>query len=533
MTDLLPRWVSPLLETLRRMSTAVFLLGALALASIAGTLLLQNQPYEDYQTRFGPFWFEVFRLMGLYHVYGSSWFVACVAVLTASVACCLALNGPRLWQQLARSPKLPLLGALRSWPVQRQYPVADRLGVETALAAQGFSRLREVTDAGTTYVYWRRGAANRLGYFLTHGGVVVLCVAGVFTGFLGFRGHLNLPNGESFNAVWVQDGSGYDKVMLPFTVRNDGFSVEFYDSGMPKAFVTDLTLLENGREVLSQRLEVNEPVFYKDHAIYQASFADAGTKLTFRVRDMAAPGTLSSPQHGEVYQTTRDEARSYSLEFVDFRLHNVERLTTAGPGKTPAFKSVGPSVDYIVRGPDIAPVMLRSYLSHPDMLGLGDGEGGYTPYPLGLSVADDKHWPLVGELWQARKRHPGPDGLTAALKEIAPRHAATLSEEELLRASLGAMQAVELMETVGVPFVLSFDEFDHKEYTGLQIARDPGLYLFWLGSLMLVLGAYLMTMATFVRVWMVVDGECVWVAAMPSRPTVALDLPPEVIRAVA
>jgi hypothetical protein len=25
----------------------------------------------------------------------------------------------------------------------------------------------------------------------------------------------------------------------------------------------------------------------------------------------------------------------------------------------------------------------------------------------------------------------------------------------------------------------------------------------------------------------------VWVAAMPSRPTVALDLPPEVIRAVA
>ncbi|MBU2851711.1 cytochrome c biogenesis protein ResB, partial [Acidithiobacillus ferrivorans] len=47
------------------MRLAVSLLVLLAIASVIGTVLNQQQPYEDYALKFGPFWFDVFRDLGL------------------------------------------------------------------------------------------------------------------------------------------------------------------------------------------------------------------------------------------------------------------------------------------------------------------------------------------------------------------------------------------------------------------------------------------------------------------------------------
>ena len=58
-------------EFLGSMNLAVLLLCMVAVASAIGTLLQQNQPYQDYLLRFGPFWFEVFESLGLYDVYGN------------------------------------------------------------------------------------------------------------------------------------------------------------------------------------------------------------------------------------------------------------------------------------------------------------------------------------------------------------------------------------------------------------------------------------------------------------------------------
>ena len=62
-------WV--LLEFLGSMNLAITLLVVVAIASVIGTVLRQNQPYPDYAIKFGPFWFEVFRRLGLYDVYGT------------------------------------------------------------------------------------------------------------------------------------------------------------------------------------------------------------------------------------------------------------------------------------------------------------------------------------------------------------------------------------------------------------------------------------------------------------------------------
>ena len=65
----------PWFAFLSSMRFAVALLSVLAIASVIGTVLPQNQSPQNYVVQFGPFWAEIFGFLGLYDVYASSWFV--------------------------------------------------------------------------------------------------------------------------------------------------------------------------------------------------------------------------------------------------------------------------------------------------------------------------------------------------------------------------------------------------------------------------------------------------------------------------
>ena len=53
-----------LLEFFGSMNLAITLLVTVGIASIVGTVLKQNEPYQNYIAKFGPFWFEVFNSLG-------------------------------------------------------------------------------------------------------------------------------------------------------------------------------------------------------------------------------------------------------------------------------------------------------------------------------------------------------------------------------------------------------------------------------------------------------------------------------------
>ena len=80
------------------MELAITLLLTLAIASVIGTVLQQNQPYADYVIKFGPFWFEVFEQLGLYDVYSSIWFIAILALLVISTSVCVIRHFPAINQ---------------------------------------------------------------------------------------------------------------------------------------------------------------------------------------------------------------------------------------------------------------------------------------------------------------------------------------------------------------------------------------------------------------------------------------------------
>src|SRR3546814_14884014 len=87
---------SDLFELLGSMRFAVSLLMFICVASVLGTVLVQNRSSSTYIDQFGPFWFEVFDTFSLWHVYNSWWFLAIMGFLVLSTRRCLIRHTHKL-----------------------------------------------------------------------------------------------------------------------------------------------------------------------------------------------------------------------------------------------------------------------------------------------------------------------------------------------------------------------------------------------------------------------------------------------------
>ena len=120
-----PAWFKPYFDRLGSMSLAVVLLVLLAIASVIGTVLLQNQSQTDYLAQFGPLWYWTFHSLGLFDMYHSGWFLTLLGFLMVSVSVCLWRNTPRMLREM-RTRKITIedkslqrFHHLKSWDLEK------------------------------------------------------------------------------------------------------------------------------------------------------------------------------------------------------------------------------------------------------------------------------------------------------------------------------------------------------------------------------------------------------------------------------
>lgn len=505
------------LELLGRMSTAVTLLCLLAAASTVGTILEMGLPWSEYTTKYGQFWTAWLKLFGLQNVYATWWFLGVSALVAVSVVVCLMRNGPRLMRTIHPPRTVPNERQLKNWAAYAEVPAKN---ITKTLKQSGWRIAKRYKTEEGEAIFWRRGVAGRWGYWLTHGGVVLLCVAGVLTGLVGYRGSVNLVEGESYHQIWLTTAEGFEAQKLPFKIRNDGFYLDFYPNGMPSQFYSDVAIIKDGVET-THTLSVNNPLFVGQYGIYQASYGDGGSSVGVRVRSFTGD-SLSPSLEGRVYQTLGNG--DYTFELVQGRPHTVESFLVEEGRRVPSVKDFGPSLDYILRGPDIQPVMLRAYMSRPDLIGLGDGEGAYTPTYIGLPLDASEGWALATELAAAHAQTPQ-TAWVDLLRTHGPKHLRHLPEEERLKTGLQAIIAAQVLAETGLRFALLFHAYDYRPYTGLLVSYDPGAWLFWISGVALVLGILFMLYYPFGRGWTLARKKHTVVALAATRQIHLPNLP--------
>jgi cytochrome c biogenesis protein len=393
-----------LFELMSSMRFAISLLSILAVASIIGTVLKQAEPYGNYLIQLGPFWFEVFEKLGLYDVYHAAWFLLILTFLVASTSVCIFRNAPNFVREMKSYREHVSEQSLNAFKHKHEAdtqlaPAALAASAQRYLEGQGY-KVKNLTREEGVLLAAKAGSWNRLGYLLAHSAIVLICIGGLLDGnmvfkaqqLLGykkietrdipqsqvpaisrlgpsnpsFRGSVQIPEGSSADVVFLNVADGYLVQDLPFTVGLKQFRIEHYTTGQPKSFESDIELFDkSGKKIKEATIAVNHPLVYDGVAIYQASFADGGTRMSLRGWNLFAPTASSFPVEGVVQQSTAltSGAGEYTLEFTDFRPFNIENMggdiAPAGDamgvlGSSPVsdnkhLRNVGPSVQFKLR----------------------------------------------------------------------------------------------------------------------------------------------------------------------------------------
>ena len=263
--------VSRLWDGLTSIRLALLTLLLLAVGSLIGTLLPQQQPWDFYQDTFGQLPADILGRLGLFDMYRSPLFLTFIGLLILNLTACSLKRLPEIMRLLLSQPGLD---SYKTLPKRFQFsrPRQDSPPSQPWYKAlqHTLGRPTVVEDQETTWYLYRRGRWGRLGPYLIHLSILIIVLGGIIGKFWGFQGQINLLEGQSDNVLTLTDPQG--QKTLDFTVRLDSFQVAFYSNGTPQEFRSDLTFIKQGQEEKHAVCRVNDPVTFEDVTFYQSSY---------------------------------------------------------------------------------------------------------------------------------------------------------------------------------------------------------------------------------------------------------------------
>jgi cytochrome c biogenesis protein len=288
---------------------AISVLIIMAVASIFGTVVEQNQPIEKYRQSYGDATIRMLDALNLFDMYHAWWFLLLLVLFTVNLSCCTLDRLPRVLK-VVRNPKTALDGNLeKSLGLVGRWKKKGSLEAWADQYAAAMGKIvgkPVVTREGkTVHLYAERGVVSRFGVYVTHLSIIVIFLGAIIGNVLGFKGFVNIVEGQTIRQVATT--SGARAMDLEFAVRCNKFSLTFYTdpagnpTQQPKEYASDLSILENGREVLRKKIVVNDPLQYKGIWFYQSSYGQAGSATAqVTIHDAGgAPVTALSLSAGE------------------------------------------------------------------------------------------------------------------------------------------------------------------------------------------------------------------------------------------
>jgi cytochrome c biogenesis protein len=412
-----------LYDLFRSLKLTIFLFILLAIVSVIGTLITQNATRSEYIQRYGLGLYEVLNFFSLFNMYHSWWFSAILLLLVVNLIACSIDRLPGVWSQISRKPTGLEDSMLKAIPYVERVQIKSNGGIKEeenvrSLLRRGFGNpTRFETESAITF-FSEKGRFSRLGVYIAHLSLLFILIGGLIGSLYGFRGHVEILEGETVDRIFLRAKDVEVPKPLEFSVRCDNFKITYYD--LPgrkekhvKEYSSQVTIFENGKEVLKRTVQVNHPLHYKGLAFYQANY-----------------GTFHDVTLGIQWKNKK------------------ERATFKAPEGTTV--PVPNSNDFI-----------RVLQYAPQVHNFGEG----------VQVVLFK---------------PNQESLPFWLLRAYPKFDEQRKDE----------------------FILTFEGDSPREYTGLSVTKDPGVWVVWIGCGLMIFGLIVSFFFSHQRVWV----------RIPSRP---------------
>ena len=408
------------------------LLITLAVLSIVGTVIPQQQGVNEFARRLSPDILQFFISLNLFDMYHSFWFRILLALLTLNLLICSFDRFPRTWRLFKARPKPDRLKLFENLSPDRSFTIKGELD-HTAdrafdLLTGHFKRIQTKRTPKSHFFYGEKGRYSYFGVYLVHFSILVILIGAIVGSLWGFEGYVNIPEGGAVNSFTMREGK--TSRGLGFIVRLDKFVLEFYDTGAPKEFESDLRFFAGSREIMKGSVRVNHPITVRGITFYQSSYGNmAGESVSLKLS-----------RKGSKPEVTRLVAKKGSLLQL--------------PGAEGQFEVIQIEKN------------LRGIMGPAAMISVKDKEGKKLNF-----------W-VFQDFESLRKRFP-----PAMLKS-------TFLDPSAFK-----------------PYTFFLEKIESRYYTGLQVSKDPGVPLVWLGCFVMVVGFFVAFFSSHKKVWVRVSNQ--------------------------
>jgi len=265
-------------KTMSSIKTGVILIILVVIFSAAGTVILQRPMTEpdDMARAYSPGMLRLLDATGLTDVYHARWFLALMTLVSFSIIAASLERFPNAWRYFARPHKSPDEGFRRVLPIQAHVPITDEeqgLGAAERAFHHMHLRSERIVRPDRFSLFAERNRISEMAVYIVHASLLLIFLGAIVDGLYGWRGFLMLTPGSASNQVEMKNGTNR---ALPFSIQCNGTGEETYTDGTPKRWWSKLAVVDNGREVSSKEIVVNDPLVYRGVRFYQASYGRTG-----------------------------------------------------------------------------------------------------------------------------------------------------------------------------------------------------------------------------------------------------------------
>ena len=260
---------------------AIAILLIIALSSIIGTVIEQDQSIEFYKLNypltnrvFGFLSWDLIINLGFDHVYKTWWFIVFIILFGMSLFTCTLLQ------------QLPSLKISRRCQFFRTSGQFQRLKVTTTLNNKNFHQLVSKIKK-TNYsifhqkniIYAYKGLIGRIAPIIVHFSMILILIGTIFGAVNGFKAQEIIPKTETFHIQNILSNGQFTSIPKVSTRVND-FWITYTKQKTVNQFYSDISILNvDGNEINRKTIFVNSPARYKGINYYQTDWNLIGLRI--------------------------------------------------------------------------------------------------------------------------------------------------------------------------------------------------------------------------------------------------------------